>query len=159
MLSRRAYDSSSFNACTNRDIVAVSVLSEALPMSFFARAFVIVLPLIAWMNIPAIAQPADSSINLRRTVVVDVAEKTKNAVVYISTTKMGVVRVNPFGDDPMFAPFSQTYLQRVGSLGSGFIIHKDGYVVTNNHVIQGAREITVELLDGRKLSAELISSN
>src|SRR5204862_1389065 len=104
-------------------------------------------------------QAADAPLNLRRTVVVDVAEKTKNAVVYISTTKMGLVRVNPFGDDPMFAPFSQTYLQRVGSLGSGLIIHKDGYVVTNNHVSQGAREITVELLDGRKLSAELISAN
>src|SRR3954469_20918177 len=115
--------------------------------------------LIAMLGVPTLVRAGDSPLNLRRTVVVDVAEKTKNAVVYISTTKMGVVRVNPFGDDPMFAPFSQTYLQRVGSLGSGFIIHKDGYVVTNNHVIQGAREITVELLDGRKLSAELISSN
>jgi serine protease Do len=123
------------------------------------RSLSLLFLLIAMLGIPTFLRAGDSPLNLRRTVVVDVAEKTKNAVVYISTTKMGVVRVNPFGDDPMFAPFSQTYLQRVGSLGSGFIIHKDGYVVTNNHVIQGAREITVELLDGRKLSAELISSN
>ena len=45
------------------------------------------------------------------------------------------------------------------SLGSGFIIHRDGYVVTNNHVIDRARQITVELLDGRKLPADLISAD
>jgi serine protease Do len=128
-------------------------------MRNLARSLSLLFVPIAMLGIPTLLRAGDSPLNLRRTVVVDVAEKTKNAVVYISTTKMGVVRVNPFGDDPMFAPFSQTYLQRVGSLGSGFIIHKDGYVVTNNHVIQGAREITVELLDGRKLLAELISSN
>src|SRR3954462_10106263 len=89
------------------------------------------------------ALAADPAVNLRRTMVVDVAEKTKNSVVYISTTK--IVHVNPFGNDPMFAPFSNAYMQRVGSLGSGFIVHPDGYLVTNNHVVQGAREITVEL--------------
>jgi serine protease Do len=124
-----------------------------------ARSLSLLLSIVAILWLAPVIRAADSPLNLRRTVIVDVAEKTKNAVVYISTTKMGVVRVNPFGDDPMFAPFSQTYLQRVGSLGSGFIIHKDGYIVTNNHVIQGAREINVELLDGRKFSAELISSN
>jgi serine protease Do len=101
----------------------------------------------------------DKTINLRRTVVVDVVEKTKDSVVYISTTRTQSVQYNPFGGDPFFAPFSQTFQQRVGSLGSGFIVHSDGYVVTNHHVIAGAREIRVELLDGRKLPAELISSN
>src|SRR5438552_8293356 len=45
------------------------------------------------------------------------------------------------------------------SLGSGFIIHEDGYVVTNHHVIDRARHIAVELADGRKLDADLISSD
>jgi serine protease Do len=45
------------------------------------------------------------------------------------------------------------------SLGSGFIIHPDGYIVTNNHVIDRARQINVELSDGRKLPAELISAD
>ncbi|HEX3358855.1 MAG TPA: trypsin-like peptidase domain-containing protein, partial [Tepidisphaeraceae bacterium] len=96
-------------------------------------------------------------VNLRRTVIVDVVEKTKNAVVYISTTKTVKEMVNVFPNSGF--QLEKPVMERVGSLGSGFIIHKDGYVVTNHHVIAGAREITVELDDGQKLPADLISSD
>ena len=95
-------------------------------------------------------------INLRRTVTVDVVRKTKDAVVYISTTK--IVHTSPFGEDPFFRQFMQQDLQ-AQSLGSGLIVHENGYVVTNNHVIDRAREITVELSDGRKLPAELVATD
>src|SRR4051812_42486911 len=95
-------------------------------------------------------------INLRRTVTVDVVRKTKDAVVYISTTKLA--RTSPFGDDPFFRQFFQQNVQ-VQSLGSGFILHEDGYVVTNNHVIDRAREIKVDISDKEKLPAELIASD
>ena len=50
--------------------------------------------------------------------------------------------------------------QRRGtSLGSGFIIDGDGYIVTNNHVIQGAEDITVILRDDTQLKAKLIGSD
>ena len=98
------------------------------------------------------------SINLRHTVTVDVVRKTKDAVVYISTTKTVTRRMA----DPFFFDFGgggEVVKVPANSLGSGFLIHEDGYVVTNHHVIDRARQITVELSDGRKLPAELVSSD
>jgi serine protease Do len=97
------------------------------------------------------------SINLRRTVTVDVVQKTKDAVVYVNTSKM--IRTSPFGDDPFFRNLLPPQNVQVTSLGSGFIIHEDGYCVTNNHVIDRAREIVVDLPDGRKLDAELVAAD
>src|SRR6476620_11193996 len=108
------------------------------------------------------AEPPEG-INLRKTVTVDVVHKTKDAVVNISTTKTVARRVSGFGGgDPFFwSPFDAGQVVQVpaDSLGSGFIIHKDGYVVTNHHVIDRARKINVELADGRKLPATLLSSD
>jgi len=100
------------------------------------------------------------SINLRQTVTVDVVRKTKDAVVYISTTKTVTQRMSPFGFDPFWGDVGGDVVKvPANSLGSGFLIHEDGYVVTNHHVIDRARQINVELADGRKLPAELISSD
>jgi serine protease Do len=118
------------------------------------------LPLVFSLMLPAlaIADPPES-INLRNTVTVRVVAKTKAAVVNISTTKMIRQWVSPFGNDPFFQQFGQLESVQADSLGSGFIIHKDGYVVTNNHVIDRATQITVELEDGRKLPAQLLSAD
>jgi S1-C subfamily serine protease len=101
------------------------------------------------------------SINLRKTIVVDVVKRTKAAVVNISTTKLISQRVSPFGNDPFWQQFDVGQVVKVPEnfLGSGFIIDPEGYVVTNNHVIDRARQITVELDDGRKLPAVLISAD
>jgi serine protease Do len=106
----------------------------------------------------ASADPPES-INLRKTIIVQVVAETKNAVVKISTTKTIRQWVSPFGADPFFQQFGHNEAIPANSLGSGFIIHRDGYVVTNNHVVDRAREISVELDDGRKLPADLISTD
>src|SRR6476620_670568 len=107
--------------------------------------------------------PDPPTINLRRTVTVDVVRRTKDAVVYISTTKLVTQRMSPFPDDMFLRDFDLGIGRIVkvpqSALGSGFIIHPDGYVVTNNHVIDRARQISVELADGRTLPAEMISAD
>jgi len=59
-----------------------------------------------------------------------------------------------FGDDFNFAPAPDRH-----SFGSGFIISHDGYVLTNNHVVQGADTVTVRLSDRRELDAEVIGTD
>jgi len=87
-------------------------------------------------------------------------ERVTPAVVSVRTRQ--VVRVSPFGDDPffrrMFPELSQQQLNQ--SLGSGVIIDaKNGYVLTNHHVIEGADDVTVTLADGRTVKAEFVGSD
>ena len=109
---------------------------------------------------PAVAEPPES-INLRRTVTVEVVQKAKDSVVNISTTKMIARRRATGGFGRFWDDLDGGQIVRVpaASLGTGFIVHEDGYVVTNHHVVDRARHIAVELADGRKLDADLISSD
>jgi serine protease Do len=94
---------------------------------------------------------------------VAIAKAVKPAVVNVSTKRIqeGVELQNPFGDND---PFQQYFKQFFGhvprhtvhSLGSGFIINSGGYLVTNNHVVDGATDIQVKLSDGREFSAKVV---
>ncbi|MGB0086066.1 MAG: Do family serine endopeptidase [Rhodomicrobiaceae bacterium] len=101
--------------------------------------------------------------------VADIAARLQGAVVNISTTqKLKDSRDVPLPEVPKGSPFEEFFQdffdkedrssgQRASSLGSGFVIDPDGYVVTNNHVIEGADEITVIFTDGSKLKvAEVV---
>ncbi len=91
-------------------------------------------------------------------------ERSMPAVVNISTSTNVRMQDNPLMNDPVFRYFfglpNQPRQQQKNSLGSGVIIDKDeGYVLTNNHVIDKADKITVTLSDGRQLSAKLIGTD
>jgi len=83
----------------------------------------------------------------------DLAEKLMPSVVNISTTQIIKTSANPFpfqfppGSpfEEMFKDFQQPTERRASSLGSGFVINKNGTVITNNHVIKNAEDIVVRV--------------
>jgi serine protease Do len=93
---------------------------------------------------------------------VELARALKPAVVNISTkrTEEGVQFQSPFGNDDPFQQFFKQFggqgKRTVRSLGSGFIINSAGYIVTNNHVVEGATEIRVKIDDGRELPGKVV---
>ncbi|MFT5224723.1 MAG: Do/DeqQ family serine protease [Polaribacter sp.] len=92
-------------------------------------------------------------------------EKATPAVVNIATRgKTNQRQQSPLYNDPFFRRFFNLPrvegIQETKNLGSGVIIDaKNGYVLTNNHVIKDAYEITVTLTDGRELKADIIGSD
>lgn len=86
------------------------------------------------------------------------AEISVNAVVHIKTqSEQNNLVYDPFAQFFGGAPRQETYVQQ--GFGSGVIISKDGYIVTNNHVIAGANKIEVVLNDKRVYNAEVVGSD
>jgi len=99
---------------------------------------------------------------------VSYASSVKNAapaVVNIYTTKKAPKNLSPFRNDPIFKRFfgdepPEGPRDRLeNSLGSGVIISSQGYLLTNNHVIQGADEIQIALQDGRNTKATVVGTD
>lgn len=133
-----------------------------------SAALVIVLLGVTSVSQIANARPAPDSF-------ADLAERLLPSVVNIATSQMVADRQGPDFQFPPGSPFEDLFRdfmdrngqggeqggpspqkRRATALGSGFIISADGYIVTNNHVIDGADEISVRLHDGDTLDAKLI---
>lgn len=90
------------------------------------------------------------------------AEKSTPAVVHITATQRVQARTRTY--DPFLDFFGDDFFgrrapQEQQGFGSGVILSADGYIVTNNHVIDGATEIEVTLNDKRSLKAELVGTD
>lgn len=93
-----------------------------------------------------------------------IVKQVAPAVVRIETVvKAAPVQPMPGFDDPFWQQFfgrqfgrQQPRAQRQHGIGSGVIVTKDGYILTNNHVVDGASEVKVALTDGREFTAKVI---
>jgi len=115
----------------------------------------------------------NSDIYKAKNVFVDLTKEVNPAVVNIFTSHTVKMREQGYYDDEMFKMLEQFMgRQQMGpgqrmmprerkstALGSGFILNKDGFIVTNNHVIDGADKISVKLSDGKEYEAKLIGAD
>jgi len=101
----------------------------------------------------------------------DLAEKISPAVVNITTSTVVAAGTGPSPVVPEGSPFEDFFREfrdrggdgdrprRSSALGSGFVISEDGYIVTNNHVIESADEIIIEFFEGGELEATVIGTD
>ncbi|QIE44940.1 DegQ family serine endoprotease [Pseudohalocynthiibacter aestuariivivens] len=101
----------------------------------------------------------------------DLAEKFSPAVVNITTSTVVATGTGPSPVVPEGSPFEDFFREfrdrsgngdrprRTSALGSGFVISEDGYIVTNNHVIESADEIIIEFYEGGELEAKVIGTD
>jgi serine protease DegQ len=112
--------------------------------------------MVAMEEAPPTASPTQGSYR-------DASRRAMPAVVNIFTTKESRQQQNPFMDDPFFRKFFGDRFseqeEKQFSLGSGVVVSPQGYILTNNHVIEAADEIEVALADGRKAVAKLVGTD
>ena len=137
---------------------AVTPQLKWLMMGMLALAFVLL------QTVVALAKPESLA---------PLAEKISPSVVNITTSTTVEGRTGPRGIVPEGSPFEDFFREfrdrnndgetpaprRSSALGSGFVISEDGFVVTNNHVIDGADEITIEFFSGEELKATVIGTD
>jgi S1-C subfamily serine protease len=116
---------------------------------------------------PAFSHPAfaETAPGIPLVSIADVAERSLNSVVNISSTRKVKAVTSPFMDDPLLREFFRQFgpvdpsPRRDQSLGSGVIVRPDGIVLTNNHVVANAETIRVVLSDKREYDAKVLGTD
>jgi len=131
-------------------LAAAALLAAALASAAAARE---VLPR---------AEPSPAQ--TRRTPVVAAVEKVRGAVVNVSAEELVRIRVpSRQGNDSLFGQFFDRPRFRKGyavtSLGSGVVVSPDGYLLTNNHVVERGARFRVGFADGRELTAKVVGTD
>ena len=141
--------------------------SKQLNNTFYVRTLVLGVLTLAFILVQALNASA------RPDSLAPLAEKISPSVVNITTSTLIEGRTGPQGIAPEGSPFEDFFREfqdrnnngqrnrprRSSALGSGFVISEDGFVVTNNHVIEGADEILIEFFNGEELKATVIGTD
>jgi len=127
----------------------------------FKKIIIIFLVLVLFTNPSNTQQPPSTF--------ADLVEKLTPAVVNISATRVIETKQTPFPFQfPPGSPFEdffkefdqgRTQKRKTTALGSGFIIDKDGTIITNNHVVQSAEGILIKLTNGKEYEAKLLGTD
>ena len=126
------------------------------------KYFKFLLVLLVSFNLSFIVNAEDRPVSFA-----DLAEKVMPSVVNISTTTTITTQANPFPFEfppgspfeDMFKDFGTPQKRKSSALGSGFIIDKEGIVITNNHVIQGAEDILVRVNGDKEYKAKVLGAD
>jgi serine protease Do len=92
----------------------------------------------------------------RRTAIVRAAERVAPAVVSVNVIRREAIRPRTLYEQFFLPPGAE---REVAGLGSGFVIHEDGLVLTNEHVVRGASAVVVTLADGRDFDGEVVGTD
>ena len=147
---------------------SIAILRTRESSAALIRAFWMAAATVAAMA----AVPAPSFGQATPTSFADLAELVSPSVVNITTTTIIEARADRSPMLPPGSPLEDMFkdfldrdggppgqAERANALGSGFVISADGYIVTNNHVIEGADEIQIEFFSGVKLDAKLVGTD
>jgi len=140
-------------------LLVVSVIGAVIAVFIYARLIqqkpeVVEVPVeskVQYVNLPAM--PPGESLDITQAVANSI-----DAVVHVKTKEFRQYSTNPLYEF-FFGPQPQTEPAPLLGFGSGVIISSKGYIVTNNHVIEGSDEIVVVLNDRREFNAELIGTD
>jgi serine protease Do len=143
---------------TSKAIAQTRPAFSCASLSFTFFAFVALL----WMQtLAAAARGAPATF-------ANLVEQVGGAVVNITTTTKMATPIGPQGIVPEGSPFEDLFRgpnnrqrgpRSASALGAGFVISEDGYVVTNNHVIEGADEIEIEFINGDIFPAKIVGTD
>jgi serine protease Do len=106
--------------------------------------------------VPAAERATQSAQDSRRTAIVTASERVAAAVVSVNVLRRERVVPRTLWEEMMLPPGAE---RETTGLGSGFIITREGLVITNEHVVRGATEVVLTLPDGREFDADVVGAD
>ena len=152
----------------HRTAARTTALRPALRPGTALGGLALVVALLLAQSLPSPAQttPAIVTPEMSRPVsFADLAEQISPSVVNITTSMLVAAPTMPEGIAPEGSPFQDFFNNQDGAprrssaLGSGFVVSADGFIVTNNHVIEGADEISIEFFNGDVMPATIVGTD